>query len=187
MGQSRNKTGIDFEKSICESKGWTHKSSNPQIKWNGKGRSNFKKISSINFDPTKFHPNMEKSKFEKFDVITESGDKVEIKKYTKEKLSDWNVYSEPIFKVATRSQRKVVIDLFGGGDFEKSKEVYNNFVKGIVDNVGDEILKRISGSNIGIQCEDGFIPQEDIEYRWRIRESWSGYNRLSIEFRVKSK
>jgi hypothetical protein len=187
MGQSRNKTGVDFEKQVCESKGWSHKSASPKINWEGRGRSNFRKIVAVGFDSTKFLPNIEKSKFDKFDAITENGEKVEIKKYTKDKLENWTMYSEPIFKVATRSQMKTVVNLFGNGDVEKSIEVYNNFVEGIVSNVGEEILNKITKSNIGIQCEDGFISQDDVEYRWRVRSGWKGYNRLSIEFRLKSK
>lgn len=187
MAQKRNKTGVQFEKEICESKGWAHKSTRPKIYWSGKGRSNFRKIASVDFDPTKFLPNMEKSEFDKFDAITEKNEKIEIKKYKKDKLSNWVMYSEPIFKVATRSQMKTVVTLFGDGDVEKSVKKYNEFVDGIVFNVGEEIINNITKSNIGIQCMDSFISQDEVEYRWNVRSGWKGYNRLSIEFRLKSK
>jgi len=184
MAQKRNRTGIDFEKQICETNGWVHKSASPKINWSGKGRSNFDKIVSVDFDSTKFLPNIEKSKFEKYDAINNNGDKIELKKYNISQLSKWVMYSEPIFKVASRSAVKKVTTLFGAGDYEKSKIVYNNFVKGVVNNVGEEILDNITKSNIGIQFKDGFVSQENIEYRWKIRSGWMGYDRLSIEFRV---
>lgn len=185
MGQSRNKTGVNFEKTVCESKGWTHKSASPRICWTGTGRSNWNKIKAVDFDPKKFLPNIEKSKFDKYDAITTNGDKVEIKKYPSSKLNDWTMYSEPIFKVATRSALDIVTKLFGKGDYEVSVEKYNEFVKGIVSNVGVDILESITKSNIGIQLEDKFIPQDELEYRWNVRSGWKGYHRLSIEFRIK--
>lgn len=186
MAQSRNKTGVDFEKRVCESKGWTHKSASPKISWSGKGRSNWSKMEQVSFDPTKFTPNVEKSKFDKYDAINTEGEKVEIKKYPSSKLSSWTMYSEPIFKVATRSAMSTVVSKFGKGDYNKSVEAYNEFVAGIVPNVGQDILDGITKSNIGIQCEDRFVPQSELEYRWNVRKGWMGYNRLSIEFRIKS-
>jgi|TARA_R110000868_G_scaffold327150_1_gene588189 hypothetical protein len=186
MGQSRSKTGVDFEKKICEAKGWTHKSASPRINWTGTGRSNWNKIVQAGFDPTNFIPNMDKSVFDKYDAITEKGEKVEIKKYNSTKLSSWTMFSEPVFKVATRSALKTVTNKFGEGDFDSSVEVYNTFVDGIIPHVGDEILNNITRSNIGVQCEDRFIPQSELEYRWKVKSGWKGYNRLSIEFRVKS-
>jgi hypothetical protein len=186
MGQSRSKTGVDFEKTICESKGWTHKSASPRINWSGKGRSNWNKIKQAEFKPENFIPNTEKSKFDKYDAITENGEKVEIKKYPSSKLNNWTMYSEPVFKVATRSALGTVTKLFGNGDFNLSVEKYNEFVQGIVPNVGQDILDSITKSNIGIQLEDKFVPQEELEYRWNVRSGWKGYYRLSIEFRIKS-
>jgi hypothetical protein len=186
MGQSRNKTGVDFEKRVCESKGWTPKSVSPKLNWVGDGRSNWNKMEQIGFDPSKFVPNLEKSKFDKYDAITNDGQKVEIKKYDSSKLTSWTMYSEPIFKVATRSAMKTVVNKFGKGDYDKSVESYNEFVAGIIPHVGQEILDNITKSNIGIQCEDKFIPQSELEYRWNVRKGWMGYNRLSIEFKIKS-
>ena len=59
MGQSRNKTGFEFEKQICESNGWTRVSTSPKISWTGVGRTNFEKIASLNFNPNKFVPTSE--------------------------------------------------------------------------------------------------------------------------------
>ena len=186
MGQSRSKTGVEFERVICESKGWEHKSVNPRINWSGKGRTNWDKIKSVGFDPTKFLPDFDKSKFEKYDAINQKGEKIEIKKYSSYKLNEWVTYSEPVFKIATRSVLNTVIKLFGDGDYETSVKNYNEFLGGVVPSVGMSILDAITKSNIGIQLEDKFVPQEDLEYRWSVRKGWKGYNRLSIEFKIKN-
>lgn len=68
----------------------------------------------------------------------------------------------------------------------KAIENYNQFVDGIVKNIGQDILDKITQSNIGIQLEDGFVPQPNLEYRWRIRKGWANFDRLSIEFRIKN-
>lgn len=185
MGQSRNKTGVEFENSICESKGWQRVSKSPKIKWTGKGRSNFEKIASVNFNPDNFLP-LPNSIFDKYDAITENGERVELKKYKISKLKDWTLYSEPIFKVASREGVAAVARIFGQGSLEKAIEVYNQFVSRIVKNIGQDILDKITQSNIGIQLEDGFIPQSNLEYRWVIRKGWANFDRLSIEFRVKN-
>ena len=185
MGQRRNKTGIDFEYSICESLGWQRSAKSPRIKWSGEGRSNFKKIQSVNFDPTKFYP-IEGSIFHKYDAITPNGDGVEIKKYNMEQLKNWTLYSEPIFKVASENAVNKVVGIFGDGDYELAVNKYNKFIDGVRLNVGQDILDNISNSNIGIELEDGFISQSNLEYRWVIVKGWMGFNRLSIEFRIKN-
>ena len=184
MGQSRNKTGVDFEKMICETKGWLHTPKSPRIVWTGVGRSNFDKIASVNFDITKFYPTDE-SILEKYDAITDKGDKVELKKYKSTKVKDWVSYSEPIFKIAGRGALDTVTTLFGNGDVTVARDKYNTFVDDISKTVGVTILDGITKSNIGIQLEDGFIPQSELEYRWKIKKGWKGFNRLSIEFRIK--
>jgi hypothetical protein len=186
MGQSRNKTGIEFEKLVCETYGWKHASANPRIRWSGQGRSNWDKIKSVNFDPSLFKPDMDKSRFEKYDAINNTGEKVEIKKYTTETLSDWCLYSEPIFKIATRQQMKDIIRIFGDGDYEQSVVKYNKFVEGITEHVGPMIIRRIYGTSIGVQLIDKFIPKCDLEFKWVVIKSWKGYNRLSIYFRIKT-
>ena len=185
MSQKRNKTGVDFEKQICESNGLTHKSANPRIKWLGVGRTNFNKIASINFDPTNFLPDLDKSRFDKYDAIDKDGNKYEIKKYNKSQVSDWTMLSEPIFKVADRSCMSRVINLFGNGDYEVSKEVYNNFICGMVENVGQELIDKITGTFDGVYLIDSYVPREDLEFRWKINSGWKGYNRLGIEFKLK--
>lgn len=186
MRQSRAVTGVKFEKDICESKGWKHKSASPRINWSGKGRSNWKKMKQVDLDPTKFIPNPEKSRLEKYDAINKDGEKIEIKKYQSEDLKGWHNYSEPIFKIATRSVMKTVINIFGGGDYDKSVVEYNKFIDGVIDNIGDEIIRGITSSNIGVQCVDRFIPQSELEYKWEVKKGWKGYNRLTIVFRIKN-
>lgn len=184
MRQSRNKTGVDFEKMICEIKGWSHTPVSPKIIWSGIGRTNFDKIASIDFDASKFLPTSE-STFEKYDAITDKGEKVELKKYKISKVKKWTAYSEPIFKVASKSMVEHVTNLFGKGDLALAQTNYNKFVADMFNYVGQDILDKITCSNIGIQLEDGFIPQSSLEYRWKIKKGWKGFNRLSIEFRIK--
>ena len=184
MGQSRSKTGKIFEKSVCENKGWTSVDVKPRLFWSGNGRTNWDKIESINKDPSLFVPNLEKSRFEKYDAINQNGDKVEIKKYTSQDLLNWSLYSEPIFKIATRSVLSRVVTLFGDGDLGLSVVNYNTFLDGVIPNVSDDILNRITSSNVGIQCVDRFIPQSELEYRWNCKKSWKGFNRYTIEFRL---
>lgn len=184
MGQARNKTGIDFEKMICESKGWFHIPKSPRIIWSGVGRTNFDKIASVDFDISKFVPTDE-SVFEKYDAITDKGEKVELKKYNSSKLKSWVLYSEPIFKVSNRSTLPVVYRIFGNGDSNLAVKNYNNFVDKIKDTMGDDILNSITQSNIGVQLEDCFVEQSNLEYRWIVRTGWKGFNRLIIEFRIK--
>lgn len=183
MGQSRNKTGVAFEKMICETKGWTHSAKSPKIVWSGNGRTNFHKIKSLDFDINRFVPTNE-SIFEKYDAVTENGEKVEIKKYKSDKLKSWTLYSEPMFKVSNRSTLPIVTEIFGNGDPILSVKNYNEFVDKIKDVVGDDILNNISQSNIGVQLEDCFVEQSNLEYRWIVRTGWKGYNRLIIEFRI---
>jgi hypothetical protein len=184
MGQSRNKSGVQFEKVICEEKGWKHASKSPKIKWEGVGRTNFDKIASVGFDVTKFTPTNE-SILEKYDAITDKGDKVEIKKYHSSKLKSWVLYSEPIFKVSNRSTLPIVNRIFGNGDSVLAVKNYNDFVEKIKDTVGEDILNKISQSNTGVQLEDCFVEQTNLEYRWIVRTGWKGFNRLIIEFRIK--
>jgi len=185
MGQDRNKTGVNFEKKICQLNGWTKKSKSPRICWVGTGGSNWIKMTQVNLDPTKFIPNLNKSKFEKYDAIDANGYKIEIKKYSSQEVKSWKMYAEPIFKISEDKTVETVTNIFGYGDYDTSVKKYNEFVEAVEQNVGQEILDSITKSNIGIQIEDRFIYQNELEYRWKIKKGWKGYNRLSIEFRLK--
>jgi len=183
MGQARNKSGVQFEKIICEEKGWKHASKSPKIKWEGVGRNNTQKVASLNLDPTKFIPTS-KSVFEKYDAITETGEKIEIKKYDSKYLKNWVLYSEPIIKVTRQRDIDNVTKYLGDGDVDLGRERYNLFISEL-ETVSTNILEKITNSNIGIQLKDRFVPQSELEYRWVIKEGWSGYNRLTIEFKTK--
>jgi hypothetical protein len=169
---------------ICESNGWAHTPKSPRIVWSGVGRTNFDKIASVGFDVTKFTPTDE-SILEKYDAITDKGEKVELKKYNSSKLNSWTLYSEPIFKVSNRSTLPIVNRIFGNGDVVLAVKNYNDFVEKIKDTVGEDILTKISQSNTGVQLEDCFVEQSNLEYRWIVRTGWKGFNRLIIEFRIK--
>ena len=185
MGQSRNKTGVDFEGEICERFGWEHISKSPKIKWSGNGRSNYQKIKSVNFDTSKFLPT-EDSTFEKYDAITQTGDKVEIKKYNSTDITDWCLYSEPFFKISTKSGLKYVVDNFGNGDIDVAREKYNTFLEELLNKNFDYIVNNISNSNIGIQFNDKFVPKEKLDFRLKIYKScWMGFWRATIEFKIK--
>jgi len=188
MGQSRNKTGIENEILICKEKGWKKVSKSPRIKWTGTGRSNFDKIHSVGYDASKFKPTF-MSVYEKYDAIKPNGEKVEIKGYLFKNIRNkWITYSEPIFKVSSPASVTKVIKLFGDGNQEKAIDKYNSFVESMMGEVGQEILEKITLSNIGIQLEDVFVPQSMLEYRWNILKSaWKGFYRLEIQFRIKDK
>jgi|LakMenE18May11ns_1017448.scaffolds.fasta_scaffold9864406_3 hypothetical protein len=185
MEQVRNKTGITFEKLICEEKGWKHNSKSPKIVWAGFGRNNFQKIAFLDFKANKFIPTSD-SIFEKYDAITKENEKIEIKKYDSKYLKNWVLYSEPIIKVTRQRDIDNVTKYLGNGDVSLGKEKYNKFIEELQQYIGDDILKKIITSNIGVQLKDKFIPQSELEYCWVIKRGWMGYNRLSIEFKLKT-
>lgn len=184
MGQTRNKTGIKFEKLICEENGWKHVSKSPKIKWAGFGKNNFEKILFLNFKASKFIPTSD-STFEKYDAINETGDKIEIKKYDSKYLKNWVLYSEPIIKISDQRGVNNVTKYLGGGDFDLGREKYNHFISELQEFISDDIIRKITNSNVGVQLKDNFIPQSELEYRWIIKKGWLGFDRLSIEFKIK--
>lgn len=185
MAQSRNKTGREFEKKICEEKGWKHSETKPKIKWGGRGRSIFDKMATFIDTPKDFKPLINESTFTKYDAITQDGEFVEIKKYDMSHFNEWTLYSEPIRCIKNRPDIPKVTNLFGGGNFEDSVINYNNFIDNISKSLNNEIIDLICRTNTGIQCKDGFIPNEKLEFKWVIIKGWKGYNRLSIVFRIK--
>lgn len=185
MAQSRNRSGIVFEKTICEEKGWRYAPKSPKIKWAGFGRNNFQKIKFLDFKVIKFIPTSD-SNFEKYDAITDDNKKIEIKKYDSSKLKNWVLYSEPIVKVSCQADVNNVTKHMGDDDLDLGKKRYNAFIFELSRIIGIDFLNKITNSNIGVQLKDKFIPQSELEYRWVIREGWSGYDRLSIEFKIKN-
>jgi hypothetical protein len=109
----------------------------------------------------------------------------EIKKYDSKYLKNWVLYSEPIIKVTRQRDIDNVTKYLGDGDVDLGRERYNLFISEL-ETVSTNILEKITNSNIGIQLKDRFVPQSELEYRWVIKEGWSGYNRLTIEFRTKN-
>lgn len=179
MGQKRNRTGIEFEKILP--KNFIRKPVSPKIQWVGSGKNNLKKIIEHNFDETKFVADLTKTTLNKYDwVDTISNDKYEVKKYYKDELKKWTLYSEPYFKMSSKENLKVI-----------NKENYNNFVTKFFEfntNNGffEKIISEITSKTKGIYVKDGMIPMSDLEFKTVIvYNQWKGYNRITIMFRLK--
>lgn len=189
--QKRAITGLEFEKYLCETYGFTPYSKKPKLKWAGLGRSNFLKLFNSDFNPDKFYPILEESKLVKCD-FKNGYDLYEGKKYLKNNLNKWLLYSEPIIKIAPSRSK------FKKGDFvydNISEDRYNNFLinfmksKWWLEN-NQIVLDKITNSNKGIYCKDGFIPNEDLDFKWVLNSGeyapiFNGYKRLSIVFKLK--
>ncbi len=176
--QLRSKTGTAFEKE-CEVDGWKRQTKSPKINWSGKGRSNIQRIKSCNFDPSKFVL-LENSDLSKYDIYHPELNKYrEVKSYKKSNLNSWTLYSEPYFKVATRSEATKI-----------SVETYNSFIDEFWEfnqktGLFDKLQEGITSFSEGIQCKDGFIPKEELEFRTVVLTEWGGYKRITIQFRIK--
>ena len=72
----------------------------PRLHWSGEGKNNINKLVSVDKNPEKFKPILSESKFIKSDAIDKEGNLYEIKKYSKNQLKKYRLYSEPIIKVA---------------------------------------------------------------------------------------
>lgn len=183
---NRVEAGKEFEIEICEKNGWERvESGKPKLKWPGEGKSNFDKIKSIGCDPSKFVPILEESVFDKYDAIDKDGNHIEIKKYLTRSCRTWRMLSEPIFKVANEGQLDKVKNAFNCDTIEESNIKYNEFLNGVMENIGDDIISRMTNTFIGIQLKDSFIPKKDLEFQWKVKKSWRGYNRLTLMFRIK--
>ena len=193
MVQKRVKTGREFEEYICKLYGFSRHIKNPRLKWSGAGRSNIKKLISLDKDPEKFKPILSESRFIKCDAQDKEGNLYEIKKYNKEQLKTYKLYSEPIIKVApTRSK-------WGKGNpyfdnFSCCNE-YNSFIEELTHTKwwkdwNQIILDSIKYSNRGIYCKDGFLHHNQLDFLWVINKGgfapiFDGYHRLSIVFKIK--
>lgn len=176
--QTRSFTGAKFEKTMAK-QGWRLVSVSPKLQWNGVGRNNIQKIKSVGYDPKKFLITP-RSFFEKYDLFHPVSKKYrEVKKYYISQIHDWTLYSEPYFKIATNSQKKFV-----------DSKTYNNFVddfynlnlkSGLISNIQNEMTKLTEG----IQFIDGFLPKSELEFRTTVLDGWSGYKRITIQFRKK--
>jgi hypothetical protein len=179
MVQARVKAGKLAEQSLIRD-GWISNPIKPTFKWGGTGRNNIQKIKNCNYDP-KIFSILTDSSLKKYDIYNPTTNKYrEIKGYNINQLNKWVLYSEPYFKVSTRSQAKLI-----------TQDVYNDFLHRFTDhanNIGliKHIEEQMVSSNEGIQFKDGFIPQYLIEFRTIISYTeWLGYNRLQIQFKIK--
>ncbi len=175
--QKRSKTGTDFENQLCVD-GWTRKPVSPRFKWTGKGRSVFDKMKYCGYNPNEFNL-YDSSKFCKYDIIHENGEKREAKDYYINELKKWTLYSEPYFKVAVKNHLKRI-----------DVDTYNKFVDDFHEyNVGtglyDYVVENMIESISGIQVKDGFIPKDKLEFRTVVVDGWRGYNRITIQFKIK--
>lgn len=179
MGQIRNKTGTDFERTIPSS---FHRSPvSPKMVWEGTGRNNFKKIIQSNYDEKKFKLILSKSKLIKYDCIEKiSGDKYEIKKYYKKDLKKWTLYSEPYFKMSNRENLNIM-----------SCDNYNDFVSRFFEyntknGFFEKIINLMTYNTKGIYVQDGIINIDELEFKTVIiHNQWKGYDRITIMFKLK--
>jgi len=195
--QKRAISGFIFEREICERKEWQPNSKSPKLFWVGKGKSWIEKLKSVNLNVEKFRVNLEESIFTKWDAYNKKNIniKYEIKKYDSKKLKEYTLYSEPIIKISP-SRSKWNEDNPQFKVFPNSRK-YNSFIDKLMNTnwwIRDSeiILERIINSSTGIQFEDKFIKQKDIEFSWKLNTGkenisyiFEGYHRLSIVFRLK--
>ena len=179
MVQARVKSGKLAEQSFIKD-GWISKPTKPTFKWGGAGRNNIDKIKNC-FNDIDTFCKLQNLSLKKYDIYNPTTNKYrEIKGYNIKQLNKWTLYSEPYFKIATRSQATKI-----------TQDVYNDFLHRFTDhanNIGliKHIEEQMVSSNEGIQFKDGFIPQDQIEFRTIISYTeWSGYNRLQIHFKIK--
>lgn len=178
--QRRAITGIDFEKEI-QNKGWVKNTKSPRLKWKVSGKSFLDKLKTINYDPSLLILD-EGSSFNKYDVYDPIENIFcEVKKYKKEYFQNWVLYSEPYFKIASKSSRKKI-----------STEKYNNFVNKFYSlnsktNFFNDIINKMNSTTKGVLTLDGLILIKDLEFRTIVVEnSWGGYYRITIQCRLKT-
>lgn len=190
--QARVEAGKKFEELVIEQYNLEKDNSRPLLKWPGVGRSNWKKLLQHNFDPVIFHPILRKSTFTKYDAVNSRGQKIEIKKYSYSKLKSWTMYSEPIIKVAPSESDFVPGNIIYDNI---SEEIYNDFIERFMEsdwwvNNSQLVLENITNTSIGVYCKDGFIPKDELEFKWVLNNGEYGrifrnYKRLTIVFRLK--
>ena len=176
--QTRCITGIEFENEVSD-KTWVRNEIRPKLIWDVEGRDNISKIKKINYDVTKFNLSP-KSVLVKSDLVNINNPELtcEVKKYYIRQFNNWTMYSEPFFKIARRKQ----IEEISTYDYNRCVEDFYNMGQDIINKVLNSIVK----SNIGIRCIDGFVPQENLEFKTDIVHSaWAGYKRITIFCRLK--
>ena len=177
--QKRAVSGVVFENSF-QGDGWVRQSTSPKFRWSGNGRSIIEKIKSVNFKPELFILD-EESRMSKYDIYnTITGKKREVKKYTKEGLNNWSLYSEAFFKIASRHTASQI-----------SVETYNKFVEDYYEhykNTGlfERVIHKLTKDVEGVQIIDTFIPMTELDFKVDIvRNSWKGYHRLTVLIKLK--
>ena len=68
------------------------------------------------------------------------------------------------------------------------KDTYNKFVDDFFvkrKDIINKVLENITKNTLGIRVIDGFIPQHKIEYKAEVLNGWGGYNRITIQFKLK--
>lgn len=179
MAQARVKSGKLYEQSLTKD-GWVSKPTKPTFKWGGAGRNNIDKIKN-SFNDVETFCKLQNSSLRKYDIYNPTTNKYrEIKGYNISDLTKWVLYSEPYFKVSTRSQASRI-----------TQDMYNDFLYRFADhanNIGllQHIQEQMVSSNEGILFKDGFIPQDQLEFKTILSTTeWLGYNRLQIHFKIK--
>lgn len=174
--QKRAKTGTEFERGLSLS-GWCRKSMSPRLKWSGVGRNNFKKIIECNYNPEEFL--LLDSVLCKYDIMNSEGEFREVKKYDTNKLKQWTLYSEPYFKVADRKQINII-------NIDKYNKFVDDFYQyNLSTGLFEKVIKGMTECITGIQFIDKFIPKEQIDFRTVVVDGWSGYKRITIQFKIK--
>lgn len=152
MARSSSARAIDgkkYENVVAKELGWIAARVSPKFKYDGKGRSNIRKMAHCK--PEEFIPN-EKSIFDKYDVVnpipTPNFNRFEVKEDGTEKLKYGILYSEPLPCVKNCSQMVAVFDSFGGSEesIKKVKEYnkgYNDGKKKKDSNITEYYKKQI--------------------------------------------
>lgn len=178
MVQARVLSGKQME-NISLTKGWVKATSKPILKWRADGKNNIDKIINSNYNPKVFSI-LENITLNKYDIYNPTTKKYrEVKRYYKKDVTKWTLYSEPYFKIATRTQLSKI-----------SQDKYNDFLLKFYTHAKENgilsfIEQQMTSSNEGILLIDEFIPKEQLEFRSVITKSqWKGYDRIQIQFRV---
>ncbi len=187
------KTRKEFEEYIFRAYGLSRHMKRPRLCWAGEGKNNVIKLVSLNKNPERFKPILSECKFIKSDAIDKDGNLYELKKYSKNQLKKYRLYSEPIIKVSPTKSK------WGSGDpfYDNftSVDEYNSFIENLFNTqwwvkYNQIILDSITHSNRGIYCKDGFLSHENLEFKWVINKGeyapiFEGYHRISIVFKLK--
>lgn len=185
--QKRAISGKQHEYKVVEN-GGVLVCKSPKVIWDYEGKNNLDKIINSNFNGHKLLP-ANNSTYEKYDVILSSGEKMEVKKYSTNKIKGkWILYSEPILKICTKEQVNRLIKVCGS--LETAQYKYNKFITELYDNLLNDgelnnILNKLTQTSKGIIFEDCRVNYNDLEFRWVMKNNWMGFKRVILEFKIK--